>query len=122
MKLVDTSIWVDFLRGKDDRLEEWLVAGRVAIHPFVVGELACGRLQSRATVLHLLKRLPAVPVATHEEALHFIVRHKLYGTGLGYVDVHLLAAAALSGYARIATRDTALAAAARLLGLAVDRY
>jgi predicted nucleic acid-binding protein len=62
--------------------------------------------------------LPEVPVATHDEALAFIERHALMGRGIGYVDVHLLAAVALSADARLWTRDKRLSAASKDLGLA----
>lgn len=118
MILVDTSVWIDFLRGGDDRIADWLNEGRVVTHPFVVGELACGNLRNRSTILGLLGRLHSAPVASHDEVLHFIDAHELYGRSLGYVDVHLLATANLSGYTRIATRDIALRNSAKRLGLA----
>ena len=71
--------------------------GKVACHPFIVGELACGRLQNRKEILSLLETLPSVTQAEHEEVLHLIEVHRLMGLGLGYVDVHLLASALLSG-------------------------
>ena len=91
MILVDTSVWVDHLRAGEQGLEELLQHGRVLMHPFVIGELACGNLQNREMVLMLLHELPRAPVATDEEALLFIDRHRLYGLGIGYIDAHLLA-------------------------------
>ncbi len=38
MILVDTSVWIDHLRQGDAELADALQQGRVAIHPFVVGE------------------------------------------------------------------------------------
>ena len=49
MVLVDTAVWVDQLGGSDRRLEALLEAGGVFIHPFLVGELACGNLRNRTT-------------------------------------------------------------------------
>lgn len=118
MILVDTSVWIDFLRGGDDRIAGWLNEGRVVTHPFVVGELACGNLRNRSTILSLLGRLHRTPVASHDEVLHFIEAHELYGRGLGYIDIHMLAATKLAGYARIETQDRALRRVARGLGLA----
>ena len=40
--LVDTSVWIDHLRHGETELTAALQAGRVDMHPFVVGELACG--------------------------------------------------------------------------------
>jgi predicted nucleic acid-binding protein len=117
--LVDTSIWIDHLRRGDPSLVTALELGRVLIHPFVVGELACGTLNRRAEILTLLRELPPAPVATDDEALEFIERRGLMGRGIGYVDVHLLASVALAGDARLWTRDKRLAAVASKLALAV---
>ena len=89
------------------------------MHPFVLGEIACGNLgRKRGELLRLLAELPAAPMATDEEALGVIERHALMGRGIGYIDVHLLAAVALGGSAQLWTRDTRLAAIAADLDLA----
>jgi predicted nucleic acid-binding protein len=118
--LVDTSVWIDHLRSGHAALAVALHDGRVLTHPFVIGELACGRLKNRKELLSLLQELPSAPVATDAEALGFIARHGLMGRGIGYLDVHLLAATALAGRARLWTRDKCLAAVAGELKLAVD--
>lgn len=97
MVLVDTSVWVTHFRFGNSRLKTLLKNGKVACHPFVVGELACGSLQNREEILSLLRMLPSATQAEHEEVLHFIESHRLMGLGLGYVDVHLLASSLLSG-------------------------
>ncbi|MGH2396094.1 MAG: type II toxin-antitoxin system VapC family toxin [bacterium] len=118
MILVDTSIWIDHLRRGNPALVAALEAGQVLMHPFVLGELACGTLTNRAEVLALLGKLPAAPAAAESEALGFIERHSLMGRGIGYVDVHLLAATALAGSAHLWTKDKRLAATAADLHLA----
>ena len=118
MILVDTSVWIDHLRSGDRGLERLLDASTVLVHPFVEGELACGNLRNRAAVLDLLGRLPAAPVAGHREVLAFIEYRALMGSGVGYVDAHLLASVALEGTARLWTRDRRLAAVAESLDLA----
>lgn len=118
MILVDTSVWVEHLRSGDSILADELGAGHVLAHPFVIGELACGTLRNRREVIALLGRLPAVPTATQAEALDFLERHALMGRGIGFVDVHLLASAALAAPARLWTRDRRLAAVAAALNLA----
>ena len=118
MILVDTSVWVDHLRDGAPALAAVLEQGRVLMHPFVLGELACGNLKNRGEVLRLLGDLPAAPLATDPEALDYIERRALMGRGIGYVDVHLLASAALAGAARLWTRDKRLAAVAADLKLA----
>ena len=117
MILVDTSVWVDHLRAGDSELAAALDGAQVLMHPFVVGELALGLLANRADVLRLLQALPAAAVATDAEALAFIDGHRLTGRGIGYVDVHLLAATALEGTATLWTRDARLAAVAADLTL-----
>jgi predicted nucleic acid-binding protein len=46
MILVDTSVWVDHLRKGDRNLAALLTASNVLMHPFVIGELACGNLRA----------------------------------------------------------------------------
>lgn len=120
MILVDTSVWIDHLRSGEPALANALERGQVLMHPFVLGELACGNLQNREEVLGLLGDLPAAPTATDPEVLGLIERHNLMGRGIGYIDVHLLASAALSDLGRLWTRDRRLAAAATDLKLTFD--
>ena len=117
MILVDTSVWVDHLRRGNDALAALLHEAQVLCHPFVVGELACGRLRRRREVLELLARLPAAPLASRGETLAFVERRRLMGQGLGWVDVHLLASATLSGQP-LWTLDRSLAATAGTINLA----
>lgn len=116
MILADTSVWIDHLRGGDEKLASLLHDGLVLIHPFVVGELACGNLRDRESVLGLLQALPRATVATDTEVLFFIERHALMGRGIGYIDAHLLASASLSRTARLWTRDTRLGRVAAEMG------
>ena len=118
MILVDTSVWVDHLRSGDARLIDLLERGLVVMHPFVVGELACGSLADRASILELLQDLPMAIVAEGDEVLGLIERHRLYGKGVGCVDVHLLASTLLTRGAALWTRDQRLGAAADALGCA----
>ena len=117
MTIVDTSVWIDFLRTGDPDLQRMLDANQVLMHPMIVGELACGRITEREVVLNLLQRLPSAPVASHREVLTFMGTQGLMGTGIGYVDAHLLAAAALAAPTQIWTRDRALGTAGQSLGL-----
>jgi predicted nucleic acid-binding protein len=87
-------------------------------HPFVIGELALGSLGQLQTVLTALSDLPQATVATDYEALHFIEHHALFGRGVGYIDIHLLAAVRLTAGAALWTRDKRLHAVASQLGLA----
>lgn len=116
MVLVDTSVWIDHLRKCSARLAGLLNDGEVAIHPFVIGELACGNLANRQEILSLLHSLPAIQRVEDDEILLFIEQHSLAGRGLGLIDVHLLAASKMSGDP-LWTRDKRLKASTETLGL-----
>jgi predicted nucleic acid-binding protein len=115
--LVDTSVWIDHLRHVEPALADQLDARLVLMHPFVLGEVACGNLRQREVVLPLMRDLPQAPSLTDDEALGFIDRHRLMGRGIGYIDIHLLGSTALSGSTGLWTRDKRLAAVADDLGL-----
>ena len=117
MVLVDTSVWIDHFRRGTPALERLLITGGVKCHPAVIGELACGVLRQRDTTLGLLRRLPRALLATDGEALRFLQDHRLFGQGLGWTDVHLLAAATVSG-CQLWTVDRRLHEAGRRLRLA----
>lgn len=97
MILVDTSVWVEHLRTGTIGLEALLNDGHVVCHPFVIGELACGNLKNRAEILSLLQELPMASRADDDEVIQFIEYQKLMGKGLGYIDIHLLMSALLTG-------------------------
>lgn len=115
MVLVDTSIWIDHFRKGEPSLVRLLQQNQVLMHPFVRGELACGNLKNRIGILSMLNDLPAAVVASDQEVMEFIERYQLFGVGLGFVDVHLLAATALTGTARLWTLDRALRTVAEQL-------
>jgi hypothetical protein len=114
--LVDTSVWIEHLRRGSDRLAQCLEHGEVLTHPFVIGEVACGNLRNRDRVLGLLSDLPRAPVAEHREVMAFVKAQALMGQGLGWIDMHLLASAALAG-TPIWSFDRRLASAAGRLEL-----
>lgn len=117
MILIDTSVWVDHLRYGDPAMAAALKNGRVLMHAFVLGELACGNIVDRVEKLGLLGDLPVVPTATDHQVLDMIERYALMRRGVGYIDVHLLTSTALAGNVRMWTRDKKLAVAASELGL-----
>ena len=116
MVLVDTSVWVSHFRKGNAELADLLNNGKVLCHPYILGELACGNLKDRPVILSYLKLLPMSIVAEHEEVLAFIENNRLMGKGLGYVDVHLLASAVLTGVS-VWTLDNKLAQTAHNLHL-----
>ena len=119
MILVDTSVWVDHLRHGNAALAARLDTGEVLTHPFVIGELACGGARRRREILASLATLPQAPVASHDEVLAFVDAQKLSGSGIGWIDAHLLASTRLSGV-NLWTLDRSLAAAAHRLGILAE--
>ena len=120
MILADTSIWIDHFRRSDLRLARFLDRGEIVMHPFVIGELALRFVPKIAEMMEDLRTLPEAMVANSDEILEFIARRKLSGSGVGYVDAHLLAAAVLAPETFVWTRDKRLHAAAQSLSLAAD--
>ena len=107
MILVDTSIWIDHLRSGSPALVALLQTDLVYTHDFVIGELACGNLRKRVEVLGLLQSLPRLTAVSEDESLFFMEQQQLMGRGIGYIDVHLLAATVMHG-ARLWTKDKRL--------------
>ncbi|MGA2579946.1 MAG: PIN domain-containing protein [Bryobacteraceae bacterium] len=117
MILVDSSVWINHFRHAEPRLEALLVHELVSLHPFVLGELACGNLHKRAETIARLEELPAAAVAPEAQVRHLLESRRLWGTGLGWIDLHLLASAVIAK-SKLWTTDRAVAAAARQLGIA----
>jgi predicted nucleic acid-binding protein len=116
MILVDTSIWADHFGRRDDNLDLLLKEGVALGHPFVTAEIALGDLADPAGTIMMLESLPQALVASHRELMLLIARDRLAGSGIGFVDAHLLAACQLSA-ANIWTRDKRLRAQAVKLGI-----
>lgn len=126
MILVDTSVWINHLNPNDrrfsiqhsERLKTLLNDNLVLVHPMVIGELACGNLKDRKTVLTDLKNLPKASVATDDHVLSFIEQKQLMGRGIGYIDFHLLAATELTRSTELWALDERLMDVATELNLA----
>ena len=116
--LVDTSVLVNHIHVENEHLSELFVGAAVSMHPFVFGEIACGSIKDRKRVLGFLRKLPIVQLATDSEVLQFIDRYSLMGKGIGYIDVHLLASAAITAGTRLWSADRHLAGVAERLDLA----
>ena len=114
MTLVDTSVWVEHFRKGDLKLQDLLADSKAVVHPFIIGELACGNLKNRAEILHLLSELPQSIVAEQGEVLKLVDSKRLFGTGLGWIDAHLLASALLSSVTLISYVKAVREAASRL--------
>lgn len=105
---MDTSVWIAHLRSPQKDLIALLKNRQALIHSCVIGELACGHIPNRQNFLADLNQLPQAIEATNGDCLAFLERRRCYGKGLGWVDVQLLASAALSN-ARVLSLDKALA-------------
>jgi predicted nucleic acid-binding protein len=115
--LVDTSVWIDHFHRANARLQALLQGGQAWTHTVVIGELAAGRLRQRGEILLHLQKLPRGDEIDLGEGLHLLEQHRLFGRGLSWSDVQLLAAASIDGLS-LWTRDRALATAAKELGVA----
>ena len=115
--LVDTSVWINHFRRANRVLSAALERGDVECHDFIIGELACGTLSQRADVLTLMHTLPRVTRVTHTETLALLDERRLWGRGLGWIDVSLLAAAFLAP-TTLWTHDRPLRKVAEDLGVA----
>ena len=118
MILVDTSLWVDYLHKGNALLSTLLAQNNVLMHRYVYGELAMGTLRDRDRTLHALRRLPEMLPARDSEVLALNHGSQLFGTGIGYLDAHLLTAVRLVPGAQLWTRDKRLNHAASRLGVA----
>ena len=117
MILVDTSVWIDFLRRDNYQLRELLENGEVATHPLIKGELHVGNIKGRTAFLAHLENLPMIGECPHEEVLFFIEARRLYGAGIGYADAHLLCSA-ITSETPVWTLDKRLAGVAGKLAVA----
>ena len=76
-------------------------------------------MRQRETVLDALSNLPRAELATDVEVLNLIIGQAVFGRGIGYVDVHLVASVRLTAAAALWTRDKRLQSVAEELGLAM---
>jgi predicted nucleic acid-binding protein len=120
MVLLDTSIWLQYLGGREPYLSharQLLTQGAVLGHDLVYGELLIGDRGTRATLLALLEKITVAPTVPHGEIVRFVRDRQLRAQGLSWIDAHLLAAVLVT-HARLWTADAALQAAAVALGAA----
>jgi len=117
--LADSSVWVDHLRHDNPQLMHLLKTEMVLCHPFVVGEIALGILSPRDIILRMLSQLRRSTVATDAEVMELIEKHSLFGCGVGYVDVHLLASVKITPGSVLWTFDKRLHQVSQRLGLSM---
>ncbi len=114
--LVDTNVWIEFMKSSLPTLGKLVKQERVITHSCVIGEVLVGKMPQRAVIRQFLLSLPLAVEADFREVLGMIESRGLSGRGLQWNDILLLAAAKLSS-ARLWTRDKRLAAAADEFGI-----
>ena len=118
MIIVDTSTWINHIRGTPTPLVDLLGQGRLAMHPFVKGELLLNGLPRASKLPGDFDDLLNAPLASVDEVAAFIVWAKLAGKGVGYVDTHLLVSAKMMPDGLLLTADKNLDVQAKRLGVA----
>jgi predicted nucleic acid-binding protein len=103
-------------------LRQWAERyGEIAIHPFVLGELACGNLRNRKEIIALLHALPDAAKVEDDELLWFIERHHLMGRGIGFIDAHILASCCVDS-CLLWTRDKRLQVVAKEMSIEYSQH
>ncbi|MGB0992479.1 MAG: type II toxin-antitoxin system VapC family toxin [Akkermansiaceae bacterium] len=110
--LADTNIWCNYFRSGDDTLSQLIEFDFLTTHPLVIGELAVGNLPKRKQTIVDLHTLPRVKSASYKETFYLLEENKLWGKGLQWNDLLILAAVVTSPDTLLWTRDKRLAAAA----------
>ena len=119
--LVDTSVWVDHFRRRNDVLVSLLVQDAALCHPMVLAELACGTPPApRERTLGDIGLLKSVQQADLLETRAFVEGEKLFGLGCGLVDLVLLASTLISPGARLWTLDKRLGSIAQRFGVGYE--
>jgi predicted nucleic acid-binding protein len=122
MVLVDTSVWIRFLANRApyaNTLDTLLGRDEVAGHELVYGELLVGDRAGRAKLLAAYGEMLQASTVPPAEVVAFVRSRALYGRGVGWIDVHLLASA-IVGQLRLWTADSRLFAVAKELGVAYE--
>lgn len=117
MILADTSVWIEHLRHGEPAASDLLAEGQMLMHPYVLGEIALGSMRDWNRVIYRLTLLPAAKPAGDLAVIDMIEAHRLQGSGIGYIDAHLLAACLLGNRTYLWTRDRRLGAIAARLGV-----
>ncbi len=95
---------------------------QLLMHAYLIGELAMGNLNDRTTFIRRLHQMEMSPQASDDEVARLVEGQRLYGSGLSWIDAHLLASVLLMDDVRLWTRDRRLNAAAERLGLSAQLH
>jgi hypothetical protein len=117
--LIDTSVWIDHFRNRNDVLVNLIELDLALAHPMVIVEIACGTpLTPRIQTLNSIGLLQPCNQASSSEVMEFIEREGLYGLGCGLVDISLLASTLITPGAELWTLDKRLDELAERFGVA----
>ena len=117
--LIDTSVWIDHFRNRNDVLVNLIELDLALAHPMVIVEIACGTPPTpRIQTLNSISLLQPCNQASSSEVMEFIEREGLYGLGCGLVDMSLLASTLITPGAELWTLDKRLAELAERFGVA----
>ena len=122
MILVDTSVWIRFLRNRAPyaaELGRLVSLDAVTGHELIYGELLIGDAGGRAKLLSSYQHMHQAAVVPHRDVVEFVRHRGLHGRGLGWIDVHLLASAVVERL-ELWTADRHLSAVAGELGIAYE--
>ena len=120
MVLVDTSVWIRFLAGREPyarSLDELLASDRVMGHDLVHGELLIGDVGGRAKLIAAYAEIRHAGTIPHVEVVELVRTRKFQRRGIGWLDAHLLAST-LVEHVRLWTADASLADVATELRIA----
>ena len=120
--LADSSVWLDHLRNNDPVMDQLAGEERLLMHTYVIGELSLGNLANRPAFLRRLRQIDAILKARDDDVFNLIETQRLSGSGIGWVDAHLLTSVVLAGDVKLWTRDRRLNAAAERLGRAAQLH
>ena len=116
--LIDTSVWVDHFRRRNEALVSLLNLDLALTHPMVLVELACGTPPAPPKqTLRYIGLLRQTQQAALREVMEFIEREELYGLGCGSVDTVLLASTLITPGVELWTMDSRLAVLAERFGV-----
>ena len=96
-----------------------LMDGAIVQHAFVIGELVVGSLTDRNRTIARWRGMHRLPTADENRYLAFLDDNELSGTGLGFVDVHLLISVASSRGTTLWTGDKRLLTQAERIGISL---
>jgi predicted nucleic acid-binding protein len=102
MVLVDTSVWIRFLAGREpfaSGLDEVLGRDEVVGHEMIFGELLLGDIGGgRRNLLEAYVRMHQAQTVAHHEVVEFVRERRLFGRGVGWINVNVLASALVGGF------------------------